>query len=370
MGGFGWAVQQVSRCFEDDPALGVDVTILMGEKASTRLPCRKGCHGSPVLWRAPVTTGTSSTPVGTDIDLVLCIDYRSNYRSFFYALPRVPFVIWVRDPSGRARSPRDRHSAHTRTGNGAAPRHGRTQHAKPEARCASLCPCAEAAAVCNRRPLAPKVPDAYGFDPGLVHLLPNIVDSAFTVSKSLRPTIVSLARLDPTKRPWLFISLAKRFPDVDFIVMGQSHFKGSGAWQPSDLPANVRLLGHANEQQKREVLSAAWLLVNTSIHEGLSVSFLESLACETPLVALVDPEGIVSKFGICVGQHLGTGVDALPTLDQAVRELLGDDARRRRLGTNGRAWVGENHNRSRFLRGFSALCGAAAIEPRMPQRLV
>src|SRR5215472_16223492 len=31
MGGFGWAVQQVSQCFAEDPTLGVEVVILMGE---------------------------------------------------------------------------------------------------------------------------------------------------------------------------------------------------------------------------------------------------------------------------------------------------------------------------------------------------
>jgi glycosyltransferase involved in cell wall biosynthesis len=165
-------------------------------------------------------------------------------------------------------------------------------------------------------------------------------------------------------------ALAERFPSVEFIFMGQSHFRGPGSWKARNLPANVRLLGHLDEPEKLELLSSAWLLVNTSIHEGLSVSFLEALACETPIVACVDPEGIVSRFGMFVGTYLGTGLDALPALELAVGELLSDAERRQRLGREGRAWVNATHNRARFLEALSNLCTLAGVDARACHRLV
>ena len=40
--------------------------------------------------------------------------------------------------------------------------------------------------------------------------------------------------LDPIKRPWLFAEIAKHFPDVEFLFLGQSHFRGEGAWEIRD----------------------------------------------------------------------------------------------------------------------------------------
>src|SRR5205807_10440094 len=129
--------------------------------------------------------------------------------------------------------------------------------------------------------------------------LPNIVDiDAGEVIKNQQPRVIFLGRLDPIKRPWVFVELARRFPGVEFLMLGQSHFRGRGSWVPRQLPENTKLLGHVDGEQKLHLLSSAWVLVNTSIHEALPTSFLEALACETPLLSCTNLEGIVSRFGI------------------------------------------------------------------------
>ena len=87
------------------------------------------------------------------------------------------------------------------------------------------------------------------------------------------PKLFFLARLDPYKRPWLFAELARHFPEVEFLFLGKAHHRGEGAWEPNELPDNVKLMGHISGEQKTRILSSAWVLVNTSIHEGLAVSF-------------------------------------------------------------------------------------------------
>jgi glycosyltransferase involved in cell wall biosynthesis len=212
-------------------------------------------------------------------------------------------------------------------------------------------------------PLAAKVPSAYGVKPPEVSFLPNIIDlNPGAVSKSTRPRVVFLARLDPYKRPWLFAKLAEQFPEVEFLFMGHAHFEGAGAWQPVDLPANVRLLGHVDGAEKLKTLASAWVLVNTSIHEGLAVSFLEALACETPIISCQNPEDVVSRFGIHVGRWDGDGLEALPHFGAALKQLLQDRVTRQRLGQEGRAWVTETHSPARFLSAYRALCARAGIE--------
>src|SRR5262249_7864598 len=140
--------------------------------------------------------------------------------------------------------------------------------------------------------------------------------------KSPSPTAVFLGRLDPYKRPWIAVELARRFPEVTFLFLGQAHFSGAGSWEPVDLPPNVKLLGHTVGAEKEAALAAAWVLVNTSIHEGLAVSFLEALAWETPILSCQDSEGVSSRFGLYVGRWDGTGLESLPTFASALRRLL------------------------------------------------
>eukprot|EP00964_Phaeocystis_antarctica_P164127 scaffold141628_cov214-Phaeocystis_antarctica.AAC.1 len=119
--------------------------------------------------------------------------------------------------------------------------------------------------------------------------------------------------------------------------------------------ANLQLVAHVNETSKRELLTRAWFIINLSVHEGLAISFLEALACETPIVALVDPGGLVSSYGRYVGSFPGDGVEALPGLKQAVTELLSNQSLRRDLGMRGRRHVQTTHNEARFLDCFDRL---------------
>jgi len=212
-------------------------------------------------------------------------------------------------------------------------------------------------------PLLAKIPAAYGLPAAGGSFLPNIVDlsPAEPIVKSLRPSVVFLGRLDPIKRPWLFAELARHFPGVDFIFLGQPHFRGKGTWEPTSLPDNVRAPGHLDGAEKLRLLSAAWALVNTSIHESLAVSFLEALACETPLLACVDGAGTVPDHGLFVGRHDGDGREAIPSLVAGLSRLLDDGELRARLGREGRRWVAETHHTTRFGREFGRICATAGL---------
>ncbi|MCP2730929.1 hypothetical protein [Limnofasciculus baicalensis] len=132
--------------------------------------------------------------------------------------------------------------------------------------------------------LKDKVLGTYGVQPLTVTFLPNIIDpEPGEVIKSEHPTVVFLARLDPHKRPWLFVELARHFPPVEFIFLGKPHFQGEGAWEPDSLPDNVQLMGHVDGEEKVRILSSAWVLINTSITEFHFVRLLAITGTEEVL---------------------------------------------------------------------------------------
>jgi glycosyltransferase involved in cell wall biosynthesis len=356
MGGFGWAAKQAATCFQSDPSLGVDPILLMGERVPATVVRPDRVHGCEVVWIGSSILAWASAVRAAQVDLFLSIDYRSNYGAFYALCPRTPILLWVRDPRERRdqsiidqlRIPGDPH-----------PPLGVGQH-----RTHTLAPLLALSRLFARPfrmavttpAFKPKIQDTYGVSGDSAAVLPNIIEPCTPpLHKADTPVVVYLARLDPLKRPWLMEALARRIPEAEFVVMGKNHFQGPGSWKPAtDIP-NIRYLGHIEGQLKQAQLERGWVLLNTSLHEGLAVSYLEAFMHEMPLVSCVDTEGLATRFGRAIDRHPGDGMDALPAFENALRELITDHALRARLGRESRAWVEATHSRESFLHSFFAL---------------
>ncbi len=186
-----------------------------------------------------------------------------------------------------------------------------------------------------------------------VAFLPNPIEiprEHSTLIKRAKPTILFLGRLDPIKRPWIFFEIAKKMPDYDFWVAGKSHdyeYMRDRIDPYIDFD-NLKFLGLVQGPKKEEILSKSWILVNTSIHEALPVSFLEALAYEIPIVSCQDPDDIASRFGIYIGKVLGDGYEAIELYIKAIRRLVEDDQLRYSLGNQGREYVMKYHSFENF----------------------
>jgi glycosyltransferase involved in cell wall biosynthesis len=356
-GGFGWASQQVSRFFFEHPELGVEPLVIHCERTHGRTDLPSTVDGVPVVWRA----GGRLAPVQfgeRDVDLLLFIDYRPNYRIVFVQKPRTPAIVWIRDPWGP-----DEHRDLRDLRLPGQPEVAPQGVQPPDHR--SMRQMWNFSRLLGRKLLfattaaflRQRVPGAYDIPLTDIPILPNLLTlRSDGIQRSPRPSVLFLARMDPVKRPWLFVQLARDFPDVTFNVAGKNHFSGPGSWQLENPPPNLKLLGHIDGEEKRQVIASSWVLINTSIHEGLPVSVQEALACGVPLLSTLDPEETASRFGIFVGKHGGDGATALPALRDGLRRLLTDESLRRRLGDAGRAWATSVHNPQAFFDSFCQLC--------------
>jgi glycosyltransferase involved in cell wall biosynthesis len=363
MGGFGWAARQVAAFFDARRDLGVHVTFLAARPPGPGDPAT--VHDTPIVFCDPRNAHPGAL-AGCKPDLLLTMDLRTRYRTILDVFDRVPVLVWVRDPKppaihARISSLRLLDSSQPQ---GIAPLNCRSLVQFVAARVRAGVPVLFGTPAPS---LACAVNSTYGGRNTECAFLPNIVDAIDEpVTKSDTPRVIFLGRLDPIKRPWLFVELARSFPAAEFLLLGQPHFHGPGSWAGSTLPPNVRLLGHVDGSLKHQLVSSAWALVNTSIHEALPTSFLEALARETPLLSFTNQEDVASRFGIVVPWCGGDGMQGLGSLEAGLRRLLDDTALRTTLGREGRRWVEETHNGERFLHAFDRLCARAGVDRREP----
>jgi len=188
-----------------------------------------------------------------------------------------------------------------------------------------------------------------------VQYLPNPVDidDSFDIKTfHKKDNIIFLGRIESVKRGWLFCEIASSLPEYNFYMLGQTFRekeKNSAAMEKYTNIPNLHFAGHVDGKIKETYLKEAKILVNTSIHEALPVSFLEALAYGTVLVSNRNPENLTSQFGVWVGEVLGDGFDYVELYVKAIIELMGNDQKRRQLAENGLNYVKEVHNVSRFV---------------------
>lgn len=168
----------------------------------------------------------------------------------------------------------------------------------------------------------------------LPELLPTPVAVPHVAQKAATPTVCYLGRWDRRKRPELFLDLASQFPQVRFVAFGRSrdltyerHLRSRYAAVP-----NLEMPGYIDQFGSRlvaDTLSASWVLVNTSIREGLPNAFLEAAAHGCAILSSADPEGFAARFGArVVADDFADGLNQLLT-----------DNRWRERGALGREYV-------------------------------
>ncbi len=166
------------------------------------------------------------------------------------------------------------------------------------------------------------------------------------------PLVVSVSRLVPRKGMDVLIEAAGRlapsYPDLMVAIAGDgrelAHLRGLGEASP----ATVRVLGRVSDEDRAGLLGAAdvfvmacrsrWLGLE---QEGFGIVFLEAAAAGVPQIA-GDSGGASEAVldgvtGLVVGDPADPGAVA-----EALRSLLADPARRRRMGRAARTRVQES----------------------------
>jgi len=157
-----------------------------------------------------------------------------------------------------------------------------------------------------------------------------------------------VGRLTGIKRPDRFLRIAATVPQATFVVVGNGPLHDEVARAATALP-NVRLLDWHDDVAL--VLSAIDVLVLTSDNEGVPLSLIEAASVGVPVVS-VDVGGVreIVEDGVT-----GIIVRDEAQLAEAVSQLTGDAALRRKLGEQARSLITERCSLAKYLEAHAAL---------------
>lgn len=186
---------------------------------------------------------------------------------------------------------------------------------------------------CAAEFLIPKTVGLFGLQrqPGF---LPSPVEMPADVPKDERPTVCYVGRWEGRKRVELFFDLAAECPDVQFIAVGGARdaTRDTALRQRYGGIPNLHMTGVLDQftgSEWSQVLGRSWILVNSSLREGLPTTFVEAAAHRCAILSFTDPDGFSTRFGHRAPEG---------GLRDGLRYLL-QDARWKVLGQDGRRYV-------------------------------
>jgi len=366
-GGFGKTVKNLSEYFNPNGRFfKIKVIIPQGLPvvATSQI---KIFHNTEVLLRSKVDGNSLFNSLNylklihqLKLRLFITIDYYKTYENVLLASPFTPILIWIRDPRSafewyklgtvnlelKQRNKKNieelKDIAYERA-NSLKKIVGHSKKIKRKLIFAT-----------NGNFLIERAKKAYEINDINPYYLPNPVPlpTINTFKYSQKPSLLFLARLDAQKRYWIVFELAKRFKEIDFYICGVANN------EKLSLPIiqqyaglhNLKFIGHVDGSKKNEYLSSSWGLINTSVHEGLPVSFLEAFSFGKPVISCQNPDGLVERFGFYTGEVLGEGLDerSLDLFSHKIEEFLKREDERKEKGVRAKKYVEENHCFSNF----------------------
>jgi glycosyltransferase involved in cell wall biosynthesis len=137
----------------------------------------------------------------------------------------------------------------------------------------------------------------YKIDTDIMHVGVDLdIFKPYPKEKKERLRVVGCGTLTPMKQPLLFLKIAKKFPNVDFVWIGEGELKDN-ILRRSKSVSNFKLLGNMSHQELAKYFSNSDIFLFPSLHEGFPKVVIESMACGLPSIVFdrYGPEAVIDN---------------------------------------------------------------------------
>ncbi|RLB81537.1 MAG: hypothetical protein DRH24_08970 [Deltaproteobacteria bacterium] len=120
---------------------------------------------------------------------------------------------------------------------------------------------------------------------------------------SLQEDILWVANFLNIKQPWIFLEIARHFPDEQFVMVGgRTNDRNKEKCNLYDAIAseakrlsNVKFKGFLPFELADKQFDRAKVFINTSLHEGFPNTFLQAWSRKIPVISFVDPDNLIRE---------------------------------------------------------------------------
>ncbi|NPA68896.1 MAG: glycosyltransferase family 4 protein [Chlorobi bacterium] len=192
----------------------------------------------------------------------------------------------------------------------------------------------------------------------------EIIKNIFTPNKlenlqhADRKTILWVGRLSKTKNPELLFTLAKDFPEEQFVMIAPvvRDFKkyGEKIRQKAEKIKNLTYIKYVSPDKIDDYYTQAKIYLITSESEGFSNTAAEAMKAKTPVLSFaVNPDNILNKYkcGLFAGKNI-------KKLYADFEKLIKNSELRKKLGENGADYIKNHHDKEPVLKKFEEILNA------------
>ncbi len=173
--------------------------------------------------------------------------------------------------------------------------------------------------------------------------------------------VLWVSNLRGLKRPDRFLALAAARPDLSFHMAGGAMPGEEALYRETSAAAaalpNLSFHGRLSYEDARALYARARVLVNTSEVEGFPNAYLQAWAAGVPVIAQMDPDGLIAAEG------LGIAVADPAHLPAALAQLLGDEAGVLAASERCRRYIEHAHGEERVLEHYLEAFAPRALAP-------
>ena len=141
-------------------------------------------------------------------------------------------------------------------------------------------------------------------------------------------TVIACGTLSPRKNPHLFLELARRLPDYQFVWIGDGKLRDNlMKLIQSENITNLQFVGNMPQTLVADNFREADVFVLPSKYEGFPKVVIEAMACGLPVIVFnhYGPEAVIDGV-------TGYVVESFAEMEDNLRFLLGNNVKRNQMG--------------------------------------
>lgn len=161
-----------------------------------------------------------------------------------------------------------------------------------------------------------------------------------------RKEVLWIGKSDHIKRPYLFVELAQRNPDITFIMIMNKSNPELHAETLAQAPENLKIIEYVHFNNVESYFAEAYIFVSTSKFEGFHNTFLQAGKYGLPIFSLtVNPDNFITEYDCGVFAN-----DNYEVLLMEISEVFSDNKAYELKSTNCYSYFKDNHDLDRIVK--------------------